>query len=185
MSNTEQRTVLPSKRVATEYPLIDSDPHFKRVVGYARTSDYLAGGATAAAGPALMLLWERVSPSHVGKGGFPPIMRLAGVLGLGAGFLVFYQRSILRFYGFTENKREVDKDMREMVDKVKKGEPLYGTSSLTPYMQGVASRNSRYTGVFLHVIPWFNFVNHNQHGVDTAKYYQQAERELEAERTKA
>jgi len=32
------------------------------------------------------------------------------------------------------------------------------------------------------VIPWFNFVNHNQHGVDTAKYYQQAERELEAER---
>lgn len=71
--------------------------HFKRVVGYARTSDYLAGGATAAAGPALMLLWERVSPSHVGKGGFPPIMRLAGVLGLGAGFLVFYQRSIRTF----------------------------------------------------------------------------------------
>lgn len=53
-------------------------------------------------------------------------------------------------------------DMREMVDKVKKGEPLYGTSTLTPYMQGVASRNSRYTGTFLYVIPWFNFVNHNQ-----------------------
>jgi len=89
---------------------------------------------------------------------------------------------IVRFYGFTENKREVDMDMREMVAKVKAGEPLYGHSSLTPYMQGVASRNSRYSGVFLHVLPWFNFVNHNQHGVDTAKYYQQAERELEAER---
>ena len=49
-----------------------------------------------------------------------------------------------------------------MVDKVKKGEPLYGTSTLTPYMQGVASRNSRYSGVFIYVIPWFNFVNHNQ-----------------------
>lgn len=53
-------------------------------------------------------------------------------------------------------------DMREMVDKVKRGESLYGKSSLTPYMQGVASRNSRYTGVWLHVIPWFNFVNHEQ-----------------------
>ena len=73
-------------------------------------------------------------------------------------------------------------DMREMVDKVKKGEPLYGVSTLSPYMQGVAARNSRYSGLMLHLMPWFNFVNHNQHGVETAKYYQQAERELEAER---
>lgn len=73
-------------------------------------------------------------------------------------------------------------DMKEMVAKVKAGEPLYGVSTLTPYMQGVSSRNSRYSGLFLHVLPWFNFTNHNQHGVDTAKYYQQAERELEEER---
>lgn len=73
-------------------------------------------------------------------------------------------------------------DMREMVNKVKKGEPLYGQSTLSEYMQGVAARNSRYAVAFIHVLPWFNFVNHNQHGVDTAKYYQQAERELEAER---
>jgi hypothetical protein len=88
----------------------------------------------------------------------------------------------VRFYGFTENRREVELDMKEMVTKVKKGEPLYGVSTTTPYIQGMASRNSRYTGIWLHVMPWFNFVNHNQHGVDTAKYYQQAERELEAER---
>jgi len=68
----------------------------------------------------------------------------------------------VRFYGMTENKREVDKDMREMVDRVKRGEPLYGVTELTDYMQGVAARNSRYTGVFLHVMPMFNFVNHNQ-----------------------
>lgn len=74
--------------------------------------------------------------------------------------------------------------MKEMVSKVKAGKPLYGESTMTPYAQGMASRNSRYTGVFLHLVPWFNFVNHSQHGVDTAKYYQQAERELEAERTK-
>ena len=90
-------------------------------------------------------------------------------------------------------------DMREMVDKVKRGEKLYGQSTLSPYMQGVAARNSRYSGVFLHLMPWFNFVNHEQvctigppfpsltdtlfpqHGVDTKKYYQQAERELAAE----
>ena len=89
----------------------------------------------------------------------------------------------MRFYGFTENQRERDMDMREMVDKVKKGETLYGESTLTTYMQGMASRNSRYSGVWLHVMPWFNFVNHSHHGVDTAKYYQQAERELEAERS--
>ena len=53
-------------------------------------------------------------------------------------------------------------DMREMVDRVKRGEPLYGKTELTDYMQGVAARNSRYTGVFLHVVPMFNFVNHNQ-----------------------
>jgi len=53
-------------------------------------------------------------------------------------------------------------DMREMVDKVKKGEPLYGQSTLSEYMQGVAARNSRYAVAFIHVLPWFNFVNHNQ-----------------------
>lgn len=73
-------------------------------------------------------------------------------------------------------------DMRELVDKVKSGEELYGPKNVSPYIQGVAHRNSRYSGLFLHAIPWFNFVNHDQHGVDTAKYYQQAERELEAER---
>jgi hypothetical protein len=173
--------------------------HFKRVVGYARKSDYALGAATAAAGPGLMLLWERVAPSYAGKGAFAPIMRLTGVIGAGAGFIIFYQTSIclystlsshspltiltVRFYGFRENAREVDMDMREMVAKVKKGEPLYGVSTLSPYMQGVAARNSRYSGVFMHILPWFNFVNHNQHGVDTAKYYQQAEKELEEERT--
>jgi hypothetical protein len=53
-------------------------------------------------------------------------------------------------------------DMKEMVQKVKNKEPLYGVSSLSPYMQGVAARNSRYSQIFLHAIPWFNFVNHNQ-----------------------
>ena len=141
-------------------------------------------GTMTAAGPALMFWWERISPSEVTKPGFASVMRLSLATSLTAGFLLFYQRSSMRFYGFTENRRELEMDMREMTDKVKKGEPLYGASTMTEYMQGVASRQSRYSGVFLHVMPWFNMVNHNQHGVDTAKYYRQAERELEAERTR-
>lgn len=88
----------------------------------------------------------------------------------------------VRFYGFSENAREVEMDMREMVGKVKRGEPLYGESTLTPHMQGVAARQSRYSALFSDIMPWFNFVNHSQHGVDTAKYYRQAEVELETER---
>jgi len=129
-----------------------------------------------------MLFWERISPSEVGRGGFASIMRLSGTLGVISGFYLLYSRSINRFYGFSENRREIDMDMREMTDKVKAGKPLYGVSTMTEYMQGAASRQSRYAGTFLHVMPWFNFVNHNQHGVDTAKYYRNAERELEAER---
>src|SRR4051794_24415168 len=89
-------------------------------------------------------------------------------------------------------------DMKEMVAKVKNKEPLYGESSLTPYMQGVAARNSRYSQLFLHTFPWFNLANNNhvsifysyhiselilrKHGVDTAKYYKAAEEEFEKER---
>lgn len=150
-------------------------------MGYTRRSDYIEGLAWFAAGPALMWFWEKRSPSYVGKGGFAPMMRLTMVCSATAAFLRVYQNSIctgipytfgerclqafphvVRFYGFTENKREVDMDMREMVGKIKKSEPLYGTSELTPYMQGVAARNSRYSALMIHVIPWFNFVNHPQ-----------------------
>ncbi|KAK3695674.1 NADH-ubiquinone oxidoreductase complex I, 21 kDa subunit-domain-containing protein [Podospora appendiculata] len=181
-TQTSQTYQFPSKTVVTDWPLIDNDPHFKRVVGYARPSDYVHGAVATAFGPGLLYTMERFAPSYVGKGGFAQAMRLTGFIGACGGFFYFYQRSILRFYGMSENAREVQMDMREMVDKVKAGKPLYGESQLTPAMQGVAARQSRYSALFMGVLPWFNFVNHSQHGVDTAKYYQQAERELEAER---
>ncbi|KAK4547630.1 hypothetical protein LTR36_000587 [Oleoguttula mirabilis] len=177
------RPYVPARSLNTDYPLIDSDPHFTRVLRYARASDYYAGTAFSALMPSVMLYWERISPSEVGRAGFSSIMRLSTGLGLISGFYLFYSRSINRFYGFSENRREIDLDMREMTDRVKKGEPLYGVSTLTEYMQGAASRQSRYAGTFMHVMPWFNFVNHSQHGVDTAKYYRNAEKELEAERS--
>ena len=91
-------------------------------------------------------------------------------------------RETVRFLGLSENRREIAMDMREMVDKVKRGEPPYGKTELSEHHQGMAARNSRNSGFGLFLLPFFNIVNHPHHGVDTAKYYQQAERELEAER---
>ena len=48
----------------------------------------------AAMGPATMLLWERVAPSYVKKGGFASVMRLSGAIGVCFGFLWFYTCSI-------------------------------------------------------------------------------------------
>ncbi|KAF2672612.1 NADH-ubiquinone oxidoreductase 21 kDa subunit [Microthyrium microscopicum] len=173
---------VPPRKQPSDFPLIDGDPHLFRVCRYMRTSDYVTAAGVAAATPAAMLAMEKWSPSYAGKGAFPPVLRLAVGLGLGAGFIVAYSRSSQRFLGLLENSREVDMDMREMVDKVKKGEPLYGVSQLPEHQQHMAARNSRYASVFIGVLPWFNLVNHNHHGVDTAKYYQQAERELDSER---
>jgi hypothetical protein len=67
--------------------------HLKRVVRYARPSDYAMAGGMAAVSPVAFWMMERVSPSHVGKGGFAPVMRLATAIGLIGGLHVFYQRS--------------------------------------------------------------------------------------------
>lgn len=165
--------------------------HVRRVFGYARPSDYIMGAGVTVVSPLLFGIMERVQPAASGAINYTRCMRLAGAVGLAAGIITVYQRSssqlfpihesdsavgfyidpvtdsnplVDRFYGLTENSREEEMDMREMVDKIKKGEPLYGTSVLSPYMQGVAARNSRYTSLFIHVIPWFNVVNHNQVG---------------------
>lgn len=109
-----------------------------------------------------MLTTERFAPSFAGKGAFGPPFRLSIAVGVTAGLGLVYQRSCLRFYGWMENEREQEMDMREMVDKVKKGEPLYGESQLSPYMQGVAARNSRFSALMFHIVPMANFTNHNQ-----------------------
>jgi hypothetical protein len=62
--------------------------HLSRVLRYTRPSDWAYGAAVGALSPGLMLYWERVSPSFVGKGGFAPVMRLSGAVGI-AGALLF------------------------------------------------------------------------------------------------
>ena len=89
----------PSRTHVIEGTLSDLDhSHFKRVCKYARTSDYIKGALTGAISPGLMLIWERIAPSYVGKGGFASVLRLSFAAGLGGGFLMFYQNSICTIY---------------------------------------------------------------------------------------
>lgn len=60
----------------------------------------------------------------------------------------------VRFLGFKENEREQELDMNEMTQRAKQGLPLYGESDLTPYLQGVAARNSTYSVFKIQAIPW-------------------------------
>lgn len=46
---------MPVKEFNQQYPVIDTDPHFGRVVRYFRPSDYAAWAAGTAAAPALLL----------------------------------------------------------------------------------------------------------------------------------
>ncbi|KAG7562658.1 hypothetical protein FFLO_01925 [Filobasidium floriforme] len=161
---------MPSKQPLSPYPVIDADPTFGRVVRYMRPSDYATWAAAAAAGPAAFWGLERVDPSRAST---RSAMKLVGFLGVSAGFLLAYQRSSFRFMGLSENASEAKKDHAELSARVKAGQPIYGETDLTDYVQSVAARNSTWSQLKLSVMPWFNLVNHNYHGVDTSKYGEQ------------
>jgi len=151
----------------TNYPIIDIDPHFNRVVRYFRPSDYAVLAGVTATGPAFMLMMEKTGgPSK----GLPLALKLSTVLSLSAGFLLAYQRSSLRFWGWTENSKEVEKDRSEMAKLFEKGEPLYGPEHMNEFNQKAASWFSKYSALKFSSIPWFNFANHRSHGVDPKKY---------------
>jgi len=48
---------MPLLQTHREYPLIDSDPHFARVVRYFRPSDYATWAVATAAGPTALYLF--------------------------------------------------------------------------------------------------------------------------------
>ncbi|KAJ2501716.1 hypothetical protein GGH96_001680 [Coemansia sp. RSA 1972] len=69
-----------------------------------------------------------------------------------------------RFWGTSENAREIKKYREEYRRLKAEGKSMHGTSSLPLSIQRISSEYS--TGAFLHfdVAPWFNFVNHPFHG---------------------
>ncbi|KTW27049.1 hypothetical protein T552_02541 [Pneumocystis carinii B80] len=161
--------MVSAKKLRTEFPVIDTDPHFFRVIRYARPSDYLTFIIGTAGFPISMLVLEKLYPS-LNKSGLGPALRLSGVLGICGGFLLAYQRSSLRLWGWTENGREVQMNKEEVERKRAANEPLYGKSEMPEDMQRIAAQNSRYSALKFSAFPWFNFVNHNEHNTDSSKY---------------
>ncbi|KAJ8515739.1 hypothetical protein ONZ45_g6085 [Pleurotus djamor] len=167
---------MPQKVVETPYPLIDADPHASRVLRYMRPSDYAAWAAATAAFPSALYFWDMADPSRVKM---TSAYRLGGFMGFVGGFLFAYQRSSLRFWGWSENKREEDMDLAELRQLAKEGKPLYGESHQPEWVQGSAFRNSVFSQLKFAAFPMFNLVHHPHHGTDAAKYKPESEESKE------
>ncbi|KAF5315998.1 hypothetical protein D9619_006338 [Psilocybe cf. subviscida] len=158
---------MPDKVVETAYPLIDSDPHASRVIRYMRPTDYAMWAGTAVGFPGALYLWELADPT---KYKLRTPLRLGGFLGFTAGFLLAYQSSSLRFWGWKENEREQKMDFEELSQRAREGKPLYGESDQPEWVQHAASTNSQWSQLKFSAFPMFNLVNHKFHGTDPAKY---------------
>lgn len=73
--------------------------------------------------------------------------------------------------------REQKRDFEELSAIAKQGKPVYGQSELPEFVQGAAHRNSVWSQLKFGSLPWFNLVSHPHHGVDTAKYYVETDKE--------
>ncbi|KAH9169913.1 NADH-ubiquinone oxidoreductase complex I, 21 kDa subunit-domain-containing protein [Lactarius sanguifluus] len=158
---------MPDNVVQSPYPLIDADPHFSRVVRYMRPSDYAVWAGATAAFPSALYFWEMADST---KSRLRPALRLGGAFGFIGGFLLAYQRSSFRFWGWSENKHEEEKDFAELSQLAREGKPLYGESPQPLWVQNAAYSNSAFSQLKFSVFPMFNFVNHPHHGTDPAKY---------------
>jgi len=98
-------------------------------------------------------------------------LRLGGLLGFIGGFLMAYQRSsglcklfrplpflmlsLARFWGWSENQREYDRDFDELSQRAREGKPLYGESYQPEWVQGTAFRNSQFSQLKFCTYPTF------------------------------
>lgn len=92
-------TQAAQKEFETEYPPIDTDPHFRRVVRYFRPSDYYTMAGAAVAFPSALFLLENSDPSRA-RGRLGAALKLSAFLGLTGGFLLAYQRSTCTYEPF-------------------------------------------------------------------------------------
>ncbi|KAJ3216022.1 hypothetical protein HK099_006092 [Clydaea vesicula] len=90
------------------FKFIAADPHVKDVVRYFRPSDYLHSTAVALGGPAIFYAWERYSPSFHPRV-LPKILLVQFPFFAACGVLFAAQSTYFRFWGWTENDREVKK----------------------------------------------------------------------------
>jgi hypothetical protein len=172
MTSTQAKgnIVLPQ----ADYEIIDLDPHFSKVVGYFRFSDYAKIATFTASGPLFLSIVSYVESSGKSFHVSPRYLRLATFFGMTAGFLSQYAQSSLRFQGAIENSREVAKDRYEVKSRLAKGQTPYrqDESDLPEWLRKVAARTSIHSYNALAVFPWFNLVRHEFHGVNLDKYYE-------------
>ncbi|KAI8055377.1 NADH-ubiquinone oxidoreductase complex I, 21 kDa subunit-domain-containing protein [Syncephalis plumigaleata] len=155
---------MPEPQLNVPYPVIDTDPTFGVVCRSFRPSDYACWALSAAGFPAALVFLERINPSPPMPRGITPALRVAGVLGAIGGFLLAYQRTSLRYWGWTENEREAALYRQHMQRRISQGEAPHDESVLSEHMQNIAASNSQYAALKFDAIPWFNFVNHKYHG---------------------
>jgi len=160
------------KTVETAYPLIDADPHASRVVRYMRPSDYATWAVGTVAPPAALYLWDIAEPS---RSKLRAPLKVASVVGFIGGFLLAYQRSSFRFWGWSENQREAALDLAELRQRAQEGSALYGDSDQPEWVQAAAYRNSAWSQLKFQAFPMFNFVNHPHHGTDAVQYAEKKE----------
>jgi len=51
----------------------------------------------------------------------------------------------VRFWGWSENVREEERDLAELSQRAREGKPLYGSSNQPDWVQAAASRNSQWS----------------------------------------
>jgi hypothetical protein len=97
--------------------------------------------------------------------------------------------SSVRFLGMSENRREQLMDFEELSARANQGQPVYGETAQSEWIQRAAHNSSVFSvfkfcpsvrlyllarccssSLILALFPMFNLVNHPHHGVDPAKY---------------
>lgn len=109
-------------------------------------------GATAAF-PSAIYMMEMFDPTRP-KRGLGSALRLSTFLGLCGGFLFAYQRSSFRFWGWRENEIEQQAHQAAIDAGVKPPGTDPSKSDLTPYLQGVAHRNSAFSQLKFSKLTW-------------------------------
>ena len=59
--------------------------------------------------------------------------------------MTFHFANQVRFWGWSENKREEERDLAELRQRVQEGKPLYGESHQPLWVQGAAHQNSAFS----------------------------------------
>ena len=60
-----------------------------------------------------------------------------------------------RFWGWSENAREREKDFKELSQRVREGKPVWGHSDQAPHILQAAANNSRWSQLKFAAFPWY------------------------------